>query len=102
MSIYKQTENRNETKLAIDIALHQQHFLGKDSQVWFRALCQTLGWEISSNFVRDFLIVLFVVCVDPEIMTSSTKNLGKQWCGTDRVQVKEVLLNAVKGAVQNP
>ena len=102
MSIYKQTKNRNETKLAIDIALHQQHFLGKDPQVWFRALCQTLGWEISSNFVRDFLIVLFVVCVDPEIMTGSTKNLGKQWCGTDRVQVKEVLLNAVKGAIQNP
>ena len=43
-----------------------------------------------------------MVCVDPEIMTGSTNNLGKQWCGKDRVQVKEALLNAVKGAIRNP
>jgi len=89
-------------KLAIDIALHQEKFLGKNPQIWFRALCETLGWDISANFFRYYLIVLFVVCVDPELIANSTKNLGKQWFGKDRIQVKKAFADAVKAGVQDP
>ena len=85
-------------QLPINLALHQ-HFLGKDPQIWFRAVCQTLS---STNFIRDYFIVLFVVCVNPEIIAGSTKSFGKQWFGIDRIQDKEAFSNAVKAAIRDP
>lgn len=89
-------------KLAIDISLHQHKFIGKKQDIWFRASCETLGWSISKNFFKDYLIVLFAVCVDPAMIANATKSFGKQWFGKDRVQVKEALFNAVKTAIRDP
>lgn len=89
-------------KLALDISLHQHKFIGKKQDIWFRASCETLGWNISKNFFKDYLIVLFAVCVDPAMIANATESFGKQWFGTDRVQVKEALFNAVRTAIRDP
>merc|ERR1711924_329502 len=61
-------------KLALDISLHQHKFIGKKQDIWFRALCET-RWNISKKFFKDYLIVLFAVCVDPAMIANATKAL---------------------------
>ena len=36
------------------------------------------------------------------MIANATESFGKQWFGTDRVQVKEALFNAVKTAIRDP
>ena len=89
-------------KLAIEIAYDQGKFFGRP-KYWFRVMCDTLTsrWSISEKFVATFLVVLFVVCVDPDLIKSSTDALGTAWFGKDRASVRKALIDVVKAAEEN-
>jgi hypothetical protein len=64
--------------LAAVIAYNQRKFWGK-KDYWFRPLCEELGWEITQQFQEKHRVVLFVVCVDAELVQSRTKHIKQTW-----------------------
>ena len=65
----------------------------------FQPMCETLGWELSDTFVDRFLIVLLVVCADPDLIDSTTQDLSSSW-NSDQIRVKAAFASAIKKAVQ--
>ena len=85
-------------RLAAEVMWNQTLFLGK-KKYWFQPMCETLGWELSDTFVDRFLIVLLVVCADPDLIDSTTKDLSSSW-NNDQIRVKAAFASAVYKAVQ--
>jgi hypothetical protein len=84
--------------LVAKIAFNQSLFVGKPAY-WFRALCDEINFPISKNFYEFFLIVLFVVCADPQLIYGSTEGITGTW-GTskNRNKVKKLFIQAAKTA----
>jgi len=83
-------------RLAIDVAMNQHLFLGKKAY-WFQPLCEKLGWDISDNLAKRWLVVLFVVCADPELVETSTEHIKGAW-SSHRGAVTKAFTNAAKAA----
>ena len=62
-------------------------------------MCEELGWEISKAFVDRHRIALLVVCVDPKLIITSTKNITKFWADA-KWKVHSAFTSAVKAGVQ--
>ena len=85
-------------RLAAKVMWNQTLFWGK-KKYWFQSMCETLGWELSDTFVDRFLIVLLVVCADPDLIDSTTKDLSSSW-NNDQIRVKAAFASEVYKAVQ--
>ena len=83
-------------KLLADIAYNQKLFLDR-GEIWFLPMCKTLGWDISATFYNRFRIVLFVACVNPELIETSTKEIGDSWA-KEYKEVVKAFTNVVKTA----
>jgi len=92
-------------KLLAMVAYNQTLFLGKDQNIWFRALCDQLGWmkeaKISENFVKRHIVSLFVIACNPEMLGSSVKDIKGSWGGSNRGKFETAWTNAVKVAIQS-
>ena len=89
-------------KLAATVAYNQTPFYGR-KLCWFRALCDDLGWEISETFATRWIVSLFVVCCDPELLE---KTINESWHKTKddckEAMKKAVLLAEKKKTVKYP
>ena len=86
------------TELAAVVAFYQSHFIGREAG--FHEACASVGWKVSKTFADRFLISIFVVAADPELIESSTSNIDGTW-GTKRTEVKSAFAEAVKTAEEN-
>ena len=79
-------------------AFNYSLFMGKPDY-YIRAIYHDLGMPgVSSNFIVFHLISLCVVCLDPGLIISSTKDIGK-W-GNNKGKVQKAFIKAVKTAKQ--
>jgi len=86
------------TKLVATVSYGQSKFIGRDD-IWFRPMCQELGFDVKKSFFDTFLIALFVVCVDPELLKSSTKSIKGTWgANQNKFKVKKIWIDVVKKA----
>jgi len=86
------------TRLAAVVAFYQSHFIG--GETGFHEACASVGWKVSKTFAERFLISIFVVAADPELIESSTSNINGTW-GTKRTEIKSAFEEAVKTAEEN-
>ena len=83
-------------KLASKIAFNQNKFFGKEEHA-FRQICEELDWKLSGTFVSQFLSSIFVICVSPDLIETSTNHIEGSW-GRNRAAVKKAFIDAVQNA----
>lgn len=95
-TFFKKSAKTYAMKLAGTVAYNQAKFVGQEAHA-FRKICKDLEWTISETFAIRFLVAIFVVCVDVELLHSSTDHIEGTW-GENRSAVKTAFVNAVKNA----
>ena len=85
-------------KLTATVAFNQSKFIGRE-EFWFRPMCNELGFTMSNSFFDTFLVNMFVVCVDPMLLNSTTADITGTWGDNkNKFKIKKKWIKAVKKA----
>ena len=62
-------------------------------------MCNELGFTMSNSFFDTFLVSMFVVCVDPMLLNSTTADITGTWGDNkNKFKIKKKWIKAVKKA----
>ena len=62
-------------------------------------MCNELGFTMSNSFFDTFLVIMFVVCVDPMLLNSTTADITGTWSDNKKkFKIKKKWIKAVKKA----